>query len=81
MITLAFVTLIVILSIVFAAILGTFGLILGLGGAIVGILVAIGAVAYSFLKVFIKIALAVLVIRFIYRSFSKCSRISGFATT
>ena len=48
MITLAFVTLIVILSIVFAAILGTFGLILGLGGAIVGILVAIGAVVYTF---------------------------------
>ena len=69
MITLAFVILIVILSIVFAAILGTFDLILGLGGAIVGILVAIGAVAYSFLKVFIKIALAVLVIRFIYRRF------------
>ena len=69
MITLAFVTLIVILSIIFAAILGTFGLILGLGGAIVGILVAIGAVAYSFLKVFIKIALVVLVIRFIYRRF------------
>ena len=50
MITLAFVTLIVILSIVFAAILGAFGLVLGLAGAIVGILVAIGAVAFSFLK-------------------------------
>ncbi len=69
MITLAFVTLIVILSIIFAAILGTFGLILGLVGAIAGILIAIGAITYSFLKVFIKIALAVIIIRFIYRRF------------